>query len=125
MRNAAGGSPGLDLRAQITRALLLGLLSWLLAMVCIAISRQPSSLAFVWLPNALAAIAVIRSGPSGRGALFLSFSLGTLLANLAYGDPPSVSVGLALANLCEVVGGSSLTRRWRWSGLYVEGCSAA
>ena len=101
----------MDLRAQVTRALLLGLLTWLLALLCITISRQPGSLAFVWLPNALAAIVLIRSGATGRGLLILAFALGTILANLAYGDSLVFSVGLALANLLEVSVSVTLVRR--------------
>ena len=125
---SALGRPG-----PLVRALALGVLTWLLAVLCIAISRQPGSLAFVWLPNAMAAIVVLRLKDLSKLGLLLAFSLGTMMANVAYGDTLVVSAALGLSNLVEVLvvvavgdraGPISAARLTMRQGLWVMFCLA-
>jgi PAS domain S-box-containing protein len=83
-----------------------------LALAAIAVSRQPGSIAVVWLANG-AATALIVSAPPARSAAMLMASMAAGLgANLAHGDPWTVSLAFVAANASEIGLAVVLVRRF-------------
>ncbi|WP_341503908.1 EAL domain-containing protein [Gallaecimonas sp. GXIMD4217] len=92
--------------------LCLAMLYFGLASLCIALSRQPGSVATVWLPNAVAVAIFFRLPFSQWPALGLVLIGANLAANLAFGDGAFFATQLALANLAEVLVGAWLLKRF-------------
>jgi PAS domain S-box-containing protein len=99
-------------RAALDLWLAFGLYA-LLAYVSIQVARQPGSIATIWLANG-AAVALIVSAPRQRTlALLAASAAGNLAANLAYGDPLTLSAAFLPPNTAEIALGCYLLRRTR------------
>lgn len=85
-------------------------LFFVLALGAIAVARQPGTVAVVWLANG-AATALIVSAPRERTLPLLgTAALANLVANLAWGDPPSTAIAFLPANALEIALAVALTR---------------
>lgn len=108
MIEASSRSPERPLKFEL--ALAFGLYA-LLAHVAIGISRQPGSVAIVWLANGLGIALAASTAPGRVLPLLLACSAGGLVANLAHGDPFRISAAFLLPNLGEMLAGTWLLRR--------------
>jgi PAS domain S-box-containing protein len=88
-----------------------------LAYGCIVVARQPGTIAVIWLANGVATallVSTLAAATLRRTALMLLAGMaGNLVANLAYGDPWSVSLAFLLPNAAEVLLGATLLRASR------------
>ncbi len=83
----------------------------LLASACIALTRVAGNVAYLWLPNVVLFVTLLRSPPTHwRGLLPAAFA-GNVLANLGFGDPVAVALGISLANQAECLLAAVLVRR--------------
>jgi signal transduction histidine kinase len=95
-------------RTTAVDAALVGGLSFLLALVSIALARQPGTIATLWLANGAAA-AIIASAPRPRAGLLLGcVALAHALASLASADPTTLV--LLLPHVAEVAWAAWLLR---------------
>ncbi|WP_417516665.1 ATP-binding protein [Minwuia sp.] len=74
----------------------------LLATLGVEMTRAAGNVASIWLANALALGIILRVGGALRYAAFALSGTAIFLANLAYGDTVTVSLGLTIANLLEI-----------------------
>ena len=86
----------------LTMALGLGLAFFALAWLGIAVTREMSRIAAVWLANGVAVAVILRSSRSLAPWLFGATALANLAANLAHADPLLRAVSLSAANLVEI-----------------------
>ncbi|HEU4457987.1 MAG TPA: ATP-binding protein [Methylibium sp.] len=102
-------------RSAHAEAATLGLLYAALAMLAIALARQPGSIAIVWFANG-AAMAFFVTSPRSRWPLLAAaLVVASAGANLAFGDRgPQVAV-LAASNAADVLLAALLVRRLRFS----------
>ena len=85
---------------------------FLLAMLCIWLSRDTAGIAAVWLPNAIAIAWLLRARHRHDVPVVLGCVAGNVAAGLAVGDAPFTAVGLTLANMCEIGLAVTIIRRW-------------
>jgi signal transduction histidine kinase len=78
---------------------------------CIAVGRQPGSIATVWLANGVAAALIVSAPRERLLPLLAACGLGNLLANLAQGDTLRLSALFVLPNLLEVALAVALLRQ--------------
>ncbi len=91
--------------------ILLAILSMLLALVSMQVTREPGALAVLWLPNAIA-IGWFWADRRRRALpVAVSVAVGTALAKLVYGDSLLVSCLLGAVNGVEVLLACSLIAR--------------
>src|SRR6478672_10181498 len=97
-------------------ALLRLLLVFALATICswlgIVLSHQSEGVATIWLSNGLI-FGLLITQPRRRWlAYFIAGLMADTLADMIYGDPFRVAIGVSLANCCEVVVSTLLLTRW-------------
>jgi len=83
----------------------------LLAYLAIEVSRQPGSVAVVWLANGTGIALAASAAPRHVLPMLLAGAAGGLLANLAHGDGLLVSAAFMLPNLAVMCLGATLLRR--------------
>ena len=92
--------------AKIARALsialLVGLLFGVLAHAGIALTREHSRLAALWLPNAVLVAILLRMRSGREPACLAAAFLGNVIANVIAGDGVGQAIGLSLCNSLEV-----------------------
>lgn len=89
----------------------------LLATACIALGRLPDSIAVIWLANAAAIGIGLRDATARSPQGLLVFALAIFVANVLIGADIPTSLGLAGANLLEVlIALVPLLRLRRWNG---------
>lgn len=92
------------------------------AAASIWLSAESSSLAALWLPNAVAFILGFRLRQIRLSSNLLALAIGICLANLAFGMHAAASVLLAAANAVEVFASVTITK---WLLTYAAGVSKA
>lgn len=90
-------------RALAQKLLAGALIYYLLALVCIDLSRQPQEIATMWLPDAFASIYLLLLPSRQRPWLVAALALVIPLANLSYGDPWRIAISFVPANLTQIV----------------------
>lgn len=119
------GSAGGGWVARMPLPRLTGLLCLLYgaaALVSLALSRQPGSIAAIWYANALA-VAVLAHRPVRDWPwLLLAVAASNALANGVWGDNALVALSFVPANLLEVTLAAALLRR---AGLHERGIASA
>jgi len=82
-----------------------------LALLSIALSRQPGQIAGVWYANAVAVVALLRS-PRRQWPALLAVVMGAnAAANAAWGDPLGLVLAFLPANVLEIVLAAALLQR--------------
>ncbi|MEK8052335.1 ATP-binding protein [Ideonella sp. DXS22W] len=104
--------PGRRLRL-IWQCLLLALGYGAAAMLSIALSREPGSVANIWYANAVAVVVLLRQPVAHWPALLLAVGLANVAANRWWGDQWSTVLLLAVPNLLEVALAAWSLRRLR------------
>lgn len=89
------------------------LFSWL----GIVLSRQSDGVATIWFTNGLLFALVVARPKSTWVPYFIVGFLADTLADVIYGDPLRLSIGVAVANSVEVITSSLLLTRWFGSPL--------
>jgi diguanylate cyclase (GGDEF)-like protein len=84
------------------------LFSWL----GIILSRQSDGVATIWFTNGLLFALIITQPRSTWVHYFVAGFLADTLADVIYGDPLKVAVGVSVANSIEVIASSLLLTRW-------------
>jgi diguanylate cyclase (GGDEF)-like protein len=92
----------------VTTFFTLLLLSWL----GIILSRQSDGVATIWFTNGLLFAVVIKRPRNTWIHYFVAGFLADTLADVIYGDPLRLSMGVAVANSVEVILSSVLLTRW-------------
>ncbi|MGC8384177.1 hypothetical protein ACP3P8_14385 [Pseudomonas aeruginosa] len=116
-----------------------GVLFFLAALACIYLSRQPATIAAIWLPNAILTAALLRAAAPVAGDPALP-AVANLAANRLYGDSLWMSAAFLPANLSEAIFAAMLLRinrvredfefnlhsavRVLWAGALIPPCSA-
>src|SRR3984957_20908283 len=107
--DAAGIPSAPDSRARLLLTFLVLLLcSWL----GIILSRQSEGVATIWLTNGMLFALVITRPRSIWIRYFLIGFLADTLADVLYGDPLRLAVGVSVANSIEVITFCLLLTRW-------------
>lgn len=117
-----------------------GVLFFLAALACIYLSRQPATIAAIWLPNAILTAALLRAPLRQWPAILLCSAVANLAANRLYGDSLWMSAAFLPANLSEAIFAAMLLRinrvredfefnlhsavRVLWAGALIRPCSA-
>ena len=89
--------------SSLLRATLCGLGCLGAALLGIALSRQPDSVAAIWLPNALLLAVALRAPYAQLGPTLGAGALAVFVANLLSGHDPGQSAGFTIANLISVL----------------------
>src|ERR1700761_2188905 len=89
------------------------LFSWL----GIVLSRQSDGVATIWFTNGLLFALVVARPKNTWIPYFIAGLLADTLADVIYGDPLRLSIGVAVANSVEVIASSVLLTRWFGSPL--------
>ncbi|MEH3022975.1 MAG: EAL domain-containing protein [Pseudomonas oryzihabitans] len=84
---------------------------FLSSLLCLALSRQLTTVAILWLPNGLALAWLLRSGRRHWPLHGLAILLAAVLVHVASGGTALRGLGLGLGNLSEVLLGALLLRR--------------
>ena len=115
MQTGPAGSPEKPIRWTHLGATFLTLLvfSWL----GIILSRQSEGVATIWFTNGLLFAIVITQPRKTWIPYFLAGFLADTLADVIYGDPWKLAVGVAIANSVEVITSSLILTRWFGSPL--------
>lgn len=100
----------MDARSSVC-ALSIGLIYFLIAAICLALSRFDSTLASIWLPNAFAVAALLRLQLRNEGSSYLAVIAASFVANLMFANSLAVSAIYTLANLTSIALVTGLTRR--------------
>lgn len=87
-----------------------GVLFFLAALACIYLSRQPATIAAIWLPNAILTAALLRAPLRQWPAILLCSAVANLAANRLYGDSLWMSAAFLPANLSEAIFAAMLLR---------------
>ncbi|HBP6459474.1 TPA: diguanylate cyclase [Pseudomonas aeruginosa] len=87
-----------------------GALFFLAALACIYLSRQPATIAAIWLPNAILAAALLRAPLRQWPMILFCTALANLAANRLYGDSLWMSAAFLPANLSEATFAAMLLR---------------
>ncbi|MCO1691598.1 diguanylate cyclase, partial [Pseudomonas aeruginosa] len=87
-----------------------GVLFFLAALACIYLSRQPATVAAIWLPNAILTAALLRAPLRQWPAILLCSAVANLAANRLYGDSLWMSAAFLPANLSEAIFAAMLLR---------------
>lgn len=101
-----------DRRQAVLTALLLAVVTALLAYAALAFTRQVDRVAAVWPTNALILATLLRSDQRAWPLLAPAGLVGGFAATLILGDPPVLSLLLALCNGIEILLCATLLRRW-------------
>jgi signal transduction histidine kinase len=83
----------------------------LLALLSLALSRQPGQLANIWYPNAVATAVLLLQPHRRWPALLAAVALANTLANWWWGDPLGHALAFVPGNLVEVALAAALLRR--------------
>ena len=83
----------------------------------IVLSRQSEGVATIWLSNGILFGLLITQPPSRWLAYFLAGLTADTLADMAYGDPFRLAIGVSLANSIEVIASTLLLTLWFGSPL--------
>ena len=83
-----------------------------LAYASIQLTRGTERIAFVWLPNALALVYLLRARVPNLPAFFAACLMGNIAANLVVGDSVVAALNLSVANGLEIALALFLVRRW-------------
>ncbi|GGO95434.1 hypothetical protein GCM10011329_19610 [Stakelama pacifica] len=97
--------------ATLLKALALALVFALIAAGGIALTRESSRIAALWLPNAILLAVILRSHRPTRFDYLVFCAIANVAANYLIGDPLSTALLLASINLAEVVA-ACLILRW-------------
>jgi len=89
-----------------------GALFGLLAYVGIALTREHSRVAALWLPNAVMAAILLRKRSGGDFGYLAAAFLGNVTANLVVGDPLDRAAGLSVCNSLEIILVVNLVRHY-------------
>lgn len=92
------------------RVALSSVLFFLLALGCIALSRDPGNAAMLWLGTAFGMGVALHQPRRDEPAVLAGMLLAGLAANAVYGDPLWVAALLAVANVAEIVFATRLVR---------------
>lgn len=84
----------------------------LLALPCIMLTREAGNIAYLWLPNVVGFVVLLRAGTRQWPFLLLAILAGILSAGLFYGDAFSFALGTTLANVLEILLAATLVRRF-------------
>jgi len=99
-------------RAALIRLALVFALATLASWLGIVLSHQSEGVATIWLSNGLIFGLLITQPRERWLAYFLAGLCADTLADMIYGDPFKVAIGVSLANSVEVVSSSLLLTRW-------------
>lgn len=99
------------IRMKLLPLLGLGLTYWLVATLCILLSRQPGSIAALWFPNALVVAALAFRPYSAWPAPLLAFALANALANVQFNDSWVSAIAFVPPNLVEILLAGYFLRR--------------
>jgi diguanylate cyclase (GGDEF)-like protein len=92
------------------------LVTFLLLLLCswlgIVLSRQSEGVATIWLTNGMLFAIVITKPRSAWVRYFVIGFLADTLADVIYGDPVSLAVGVSIANSVEVITSTLILTRW-------------
>lgn len=100
-RIGSGPSPAVS---SIVQGAILALLVVATAYISIQLTRYGGRAAAIWVPNALALAAVIRSSGTSRAPVLLGFSLlGNYTADVLAGDASLTALALSLCNTGEIL----------------------
>ncbi|NPU90593.1 MAG: PAS domain S-box protein [Gammaproteobacteria bacterium] len=84
----------------------------LLALPCIMLTREAGNIAYLWLPNVVGFVILLRASSRDWPALLLAALAGNVAAGLVYGDPLAFNLGTSLANGVEILLAATLVRRF-------------
>jgi diguanylate cyclase (GGDEF)-like protein len=99
-------------RASLVRLMSVFALATLCSWLGIVLSRQSEGVATIWLSNGLI-FGLLITQPKGRWlAYFLAGLFADTLADMLYGDPFRLAIGVSLANSVEVVTSCLLLTLW-------------
>ena len=85
---------------------------YVLAICGIYLSRQPGNIATLWFANAAAVIAMQMRPMATWPSALLAIGAAMLAANLSFGDPFLMSASFVPGNLCEILLGAYLLKRY-------------
>jgi PAS domain S-box-containing protein len=103
-------APASDDERLLATAVPLFCVFFVLALGAIVVARQPGTVAVVWFANGAATAYIVTAPRSHTWPLLGVVALANLAANLAYGDPLTISLAFLPANALEVALGVVLTR---------------
>jgi len=111
-KSASGGEDLRPARDSWGRLLATFLILLLFSYLGIALSRQSQGVATLWFTNGmLFAIVILRPREVWLRYFLIGF-LADTLADVLWGDPLHLSIGVALANSIEVISSTLLLTRW-------------
>src|SRR3990167_9678717 len=84
----------------------------LLALPCIMLTREAGNIAYLWLPNVVGFVMLLRASSRDWPALLLAALAGIVAAGLVYGDAFTFVLGTGLANVLEILLAAALVRRF-------------
>ncbi len=99
-------------RSAVLRLFFVFTLATLFSWLGIALSHQSEGVATIWLSNGLIFGLLITQPKERWLAYFVAGLCADTLADMLYGDPFRLAVGVSLANSVEVVSSSILLTRW-------------
>ena len=97
---------------MMLRAALLFAVTALLALPCIMLTREAGNIAYLWLPNVVGFVILLRAGTRHWPLLLLAALAGNVAAGLIYGDPRLFTLGTGLANVVEILLAAALVRHF-------------
>lgn len=111
-----GAESGSTVLAPVPDSWVRLLVTFLLLLLCswlgIALSRQSEGVATIWLTNGMLFAIVITKPRSAWVRYFVVGFLADTLADVIYGDPVYLAVGVSIANSVEVITSTLVLTRW-------------